>query len=133
MKTKIIISSILISFLTIALSCKKKEVEIIMQIIPQEVSANSENKLRIENLSKKDIFYNTNYSLEYFDKTKWEKIQLNNTAWETTGIICKANDTTITSINLYSLIVSYNCSKQGKYRLQKTLDGQNLYAEFELK
>ncbi|MDR1761930.1 MAG: hypothetical protein LBR55_05715 [Bacteroidales bacterium] len=98
-----------------------------MRIIPKEVSINSENKLRIENHTKSDVSYGTEFSLEYFNETQWTEILLNN-MWEDIGINLKAGEMKETPINLYS-----NDAKKGKYRIMKTIGNNRVYAEFEVK
>ena len=115
--------------------CGKVEINkreyISMCIIPNIVSENSVNKLRIENHTKKAMVYGNPY-MEYFNENKWMPIE-----WDI-NFTCiayslHAGESTEWEINLYSLAEKYNDAKKGKYRYIRSLNRYNLTAEFEVK
>jgi hypothetical protein len=125
--------------------CGKIEVSkkeyIAMCVVPMEVTANSTNYLRMENHTKKDLFYGNPFYLEYFNENNWEKIHLD-INWTDVGHFLFAGETTENKMAFYSWIEEYNNEKKGKYRVIKDVSlgnmGENTYgyklcAEFEIK
>ena len=123
----------------------KKEY-IAMCVIPQEVTANTVNNLRIENHTKKDMSFGTGFSLEYLNENNWIPIDLSITLNDGSILVSElillwvnAGETkeNVVRLNLYWLAKNYNNSQKGKYRIIKKVDidkkEYTLYAEFEIK
>ena len=119
-----------------------KDEFITMRVLPKDVFVNSSMKLIIENKAKGDLLFGQDFSLEYFDKENWERIQLD-INFEYIGYILKANETLERPF-----YVSENCfSKLGIYRIVKkftyssnflseenyAVNSFSLYVEFEIK
>jgi len=103
-------------------------------IVPNIVTANSTNKYRIENHSKRDLFYGVDFALEFFDNNNWIPIDLNDIHWEEIGISTKAGDTDEHSVGLYWFVEKFNSTKAGKYRIIKSMGkGLSIPAEFIVK
>ena len=105
---------------------------IIMRLLPESAPINSSMKLIIENHTKEDLIYGSEFSIEYFNKNNWKEIRLD-IMWTDIGIITFAGETSEEEINLYSLVKKHSKWKNGKYRIIKILYKQKLYAEFEIK
>jgi hypothetical protein len=115
-----------------------------MCIVPEVVTANSVNKLRIENYTKHKMENIDRISLEYYNNNYWELIYLKpvNSAYmylpagDFSEVVFVAYSDGV-SYNLYSLIKKYNDSKQGKYRIVNDVTSEEgkykLVAEFEVK
>ena len=143
---KHILTAIILFFSFLFTSCEKypdslcpcgkveisKKEYIAMCILPDIVSENSVNKLRIENHTKKDVTYGAHFYMEYFFEDKWSPI-----AWDfyftDIGYILYSYKSIEWEMNLYSLAEKYNDTKKGKYRIIKNVGKCNLVAEFELK
>ena len=123
----------------------KKEY-IAMCIIPEEVTANSKNYLRIENHTKNIMNYLADFSMEYFNENNWVPIDLGITLDGGTIFITETNINVVLAgeteeneirLSFYWLIENYNNSLKGRYRISKTVavDKKNygLVAEFEVK
>ena len=149
----------LLAICFIGTGCKKSNVKICdcgkveinkteyaaMCILPYEISINSENKLIMENHTKRFMSYGTPFSLEYFNENNWELIPLDDAVWETIELGLFAGETTERHTYLYSFVEKYNNGKKGKYRMIKSVSlhtehlnnddviSINLYAEFEIK
>jgi hypothetical protein len=116
----------------------KKEY-IAMCIIPNIVTENSVNVLRMENYTKINMGYGTVFSMKYFNDNSWENIEFD---FMFTAIAFGVNPKTSKEEgwNLYSL-TGYNNYKKGKYKIVKGVWLYNypdppeyyLSAEFELK
>jgi hypothetical protein len=113
---------------------------LLMQILPETVSANSSHVLKIENHTKKVMNYGHHFHLEYFDGNNWIDIKLD-IVWETILLGLKPRkviEEQMVSGYLYSLVEKYNNSKKGRYRIVKefivmwTNEGYHLCAEFEI-
>jgi hypothetical protein len=111
-----------------------------MCIIPDIVTENSVNVLRIENYTKISMGYGTSFSMEYFYDNKWKTIDFD-FYFTAIGYALHAGKVKEEVDNLYSLVEKYNDSKKGKYRIIKDVwlynypnpPGYNLIAEFEVK
>jgi len=87
-----------------------------MQFVPEKVSINSSNILRIENRTEGVINYFNPFFLEYFNNNRWERIYLSGN-WTGLGYALVAGETTEEQMNLYSLIEVLNDGKKGTYRI----------------
>jgi hypothetical protein len=126
--------------------CKCGKVEInkkeyvTMCIIPDIVSENSVNKLRIENHTKKNIIYENPFSIEYFNGNDWNSVEFD-FSFTLPLYTLKVGKAIEWNMSLYSLIEKYNDGKKGKYRYIKKVNlaiypdplSHYLYAEFEIK
>ena len=113
----------------------KKEY-VAMCVLPNVVTANSVNTLRMENYTKKKMVYGPTADLEYFDETNWIPIRslgIGGVVGTYIGLILFANEPREYTLNLYHLIQEYNDSKTGKYRIVRNIGDYDLYAEFEFK
>ena len=106
---------------------------------------NSSIELIIENYTKGELDYGPDFSLEYFNKENWTKIQLN-IAFSSILRFLPAGKTAKEKAYLFSSIEKYNNSKEGRYRLTKDfgfcsdslfesdiISGIKLSTEFEIK
>ena len=108
----------------------KKE-SIAMCIIPDIVTENSVNKLRIENYTKKSIS-DSYYHFEYFHENNWIIIETDYFFDDMARYIA-ANTVKEEDMNLFYFVEKYNDSKKGKYRISKELAMGRFFAEFEVK
>ena len=110
-----------------------------MHVFPEDVFVNSLIKIKIENHSKRNLFYSQNFSLDYFDKENWKQIQID-INFEDIGYVLKANE----KIEEQFYVSKKYFHRLGRYRIVKNLglhsnlsleidSGFNLYAEFEVK
>ena len=116
--------------------CGKMEVSkkgyISMCIIPEVVTENSVNMLRMENYTKEDLMYDSDFYMEYFHENQWIAMEWNFFFTDIGYILCAGNAKE-GAMNLHSLAEEYNDSKKGKYRILKEVGRYNLIAEFEIK
>ena len=102
-----------------------------MQVIREN---NAPPKLRIENHTKEDLRYGSEFSLEYFNENEWSNVPLDIYNWTLTRDVLFAGKTIEEQINLSSYVKGYNKTKRGKYRIIKHFDCSygtyNLCAEF---
>jgi hypothetical protein len=130
----------------LSISCANKheisEDEYIMvQIIPDTVSAKSANKWIMENHTSFDMIYGENFWMEYFDGDKWTSIEFD-FMFTCLGIILFSGNTVdlmlhYFQLNLFILAERYNDSKKGRYRIIRhvtliNLGNYNLCSEFEI-
>ena len=115
--------------------CGKVEINkkeyISMCIIPDIVSENSVNKLRMENHTKKDMMYDC-FRIAYFNDGNWEPIQ-DSTICDKMARYVNAGEALEHEVNLYSDIDRFDCPQKGKYRISRLIGKYYLYAEFEIK
>ena len=114
---------------------------LLVQIVPSAVSTNSTNKFVIVNNTKHELYWNTLYTLEYYEKNNWEKITIQGD-WIDFGYVLYpgeifSNDIITGGMTLYKLVGDFNGGKKGRYRLSGKLTipdvgKYDLYAEFEL-
>jgi hypothetical protein len=126
--------------------CGKIEVSkkeyISMCFIPDVVTENSVNKLRMENYTQKRMQFGSFFCLEYFNDNSWEHVDLYDLAFTdkyagVTSGTAEESDWTF----LYQFVEKYNNGKKGKYRIIKNIDlyekksmnVHSLIAEFEIK
>jgi hypothetical protein len=120
-------------------TCGKVEIDkkeyIALCILPDVVTHNSVNYLRIENHTKQNISYGTYFSIEYFNDNNWEHIPFpDNWAFEDILLYTLAGETTEGVTNLYSIVEECNEGKVGRYRFKKIVGKDTgLVAEFEVK
>ena len=120
-----------------------------MRMSPEDVFVNSSMKLIIENKTKGKLVYGAPFSLEYFDKENWTKIQFaEDFQFVALGYTLKANETQEGQFNIQEDYFS----KLGRYRIVKrftyfsnffaneednseepVIVDFTLYAEFEIK
>ena len=116
--------------------CSKIEISkkesIAMCIIPDIVTENSVNTLRIENHTKKDMGYGTIFYIEYFNENNWVQLEFD-FGFTLPYFSLHSGEAIEEVMNLYFLVEKYNESKKGKYRYIKELGNYYLYAEFEVK
>jgi len=124
-------------------ACGKIEINkkeyIAMCVVPEVVTSNSVNYLRMENFSKQIMLYGYSFFIEYFYENHWELIKTD-IIIELPLLYLEASTATEEEMNLYSFAEKYNSSKKGKYRIVKDVSlstGQynsyDLVAEFEFK
>jgi hypothetical protein len=88
-----------------------------MQVIPEKVSINTDNiRLIINNHTKEDIIYGTEFSLDYFDGQTWISVNLD-ILFENIGYILKPNESREQVLYLFPKY----CTERGKYRIKKHL------------
>ena len=114
---------------------------LLVQIVPSTVSISSTNKFVIVNNTQHELYWNTLYSLEYYDKNSWQQITIQGD-WIDFGYVLYpgeifSNDVITGGMNLYSLVREFNNGKKGNYRLLGKLTipdvgKYDLRAEFEL-
>jgi hypothetical protein len=114
----------------------KKEC-IMMCIVPDVVTANSVNKVRLENHTKTEMIYGSPFSIEYYNGNYWETLQFD-FGFTDIGYFLLASETKEWDTNFYLLAEKYNNSKKGKYRYikdfyLKNIDDYDLIVEFEIK
>jgi len=114
-----------------------------MQIFPDSGLIKSTAKLILENRTKGVLTYGTVFSLEYFDKDNWVKIQLG-MIFSDIQLGLSAGEKYEGQFNLL-LFEKYNKGKKGRYRFVKNFglyynfpleeihSSFNLYIEFEIK
>jgi hypothetical protein len=103
-----------------------------MCVVPDFVTANSVNKLVIENQTKSDFVYGTPFSIDYFSENHWIPIDLGDINWPFIGYISEAGTTSEKDINLF-WVIENNGSKKGKYRIAKEFGSYKISAEFVVK
>ena len=103
-----------------------------MCIIPQEVTENSVNILRIENYTKKDVSYGNAFNMEYFHEDQWTRVEWD-LLFEEIAYSLYAGHANERVIHLYTFVEWYNDSRAGKYRIIKKVGKYDLIAEFEVK
>jgi len=89
-------------------------------VVPNVVSENSENSIRLENRTEKTLKFWVLHSLEYFNGSYWEDIFGDNVSFP--GMVddlAPGEITEITISSLYSWIQEFNNGKKGKYRLAR--------------
>ena len=159
MKTKNLIAAVLLILSVGFASCKDEDViphnaecgifnfteaEFVSWcIVPNVVSRNSVNMMRIENHTQKTLSFGTSFSLEYFNKNEWIPIQLHGAMWEKILLGFLSGEVSERYTDLYSFVKKYNNAKKGKYRVVRQYDLNNfpndfldiftLYAEFIVK
>jgi hypothetical protein len=99
--------------------------------VPEEVTINSESYLRIENHTKNNMTYGTDFSMDYFFNNQWEPIDFDFYFTEI-GLGIQAGETAEDLMNLYALVEEYNNACEGKYRIIKNICNYYLTAEFNL-
>jgi len=114
---------------------------LLVQIVPSTVSSSSTNKFVIVNNTKHELYWNTIYSLEYYDKSNWQQIAIQGD-WIDIGYVLYpgeifSNDIITGGMSLLTLVRNYNNGKKGKYRLLGKLTipdvgKYDLTAEFEV-
>ena len=111
-----------------------------MCIIPEVVTENSVNMLRMENYTKEDLGYGGHFAMEYFNGDNWTQIEFDFMFTDMMFTLPKG-EATEGKMNLYSLAEEYNDSKKGRYRIIKNVNilvypdppSYNLIAAFEIK
>jgi hypothetical protein len=103
-----------------------------MCIIPEVVTENSVNMLRMENYTKKNLGYGTDFYMEYFHENQWIAMEWD-FMFSAIMYTLQAGESKEGVMNLHSLAEKYNDSKKGKYRILKEVGRYNLIAEFEIK
>jgi len=115
--------------------CRKTEISkkeyIAMCVVPQEVTANSVNYLRMENHTKKDMIYAC-FRIQYFKDGTWKPIQ-DSTICDAMARYVHAGEALVHEVNLYSYIDRFDCPQKGRYRISRSIGKNYLYAEFEIK
>jgi len=122
--------------------CGKMEITkrkyIALCVVPEEVTANSVNYLRIENHTREKIEYrhSSGWAIEYFDKDHWELV-VQFPFTEIGSINILAGETEKRIIDFFALAEEHNKGKKGRYRniQYATLDNTSytLISEFEVK
>ena len=110
----------------------KKE-SIAMCIIPDIVTENSVNKLRIENYTKKSLSYGYGYSIEYFSENNWVLVE-DDLLLPLVLLYIPAGEAIEDIASMFLYVEKYNEGKKGNYRITKKF-GKDYYlhAEFEVK
>jgi len=118
--------------------CGKVEIDkkeyIAMCVLPEEVTKNSINYLRMENHTKQNLSYGTPYTIEYFNNNNWERIPFpDNWGFEDILLHIPAGEIKEGITKLYSIVEECNEGITGKYRIIKEIENHSLVAEFEVK
>jgi hypothetical protein len=59
------------------------------------------------------------FSLDYYNGSKWEHVDLQSIMWTFIAYFLKPGTTVEKNMSLYNFVVEYNNSKKGKYRIIK--------------
>jgi len=114
---------------------------ILVQIVPSTVSSNTTNKFVIVNNTNHELYWNTIYTLEYYERNNWQSITIQGD-WIDIGYMLYpseffSNDIITGGMTLFSLVRDFNSGKKGQYRLLGKLTipdfgRYDLVAEFEI-
>ena len=92
-----------------------------IQIVPTVVSVNSKNKFIVVNHTRYELYWNTLFTLEYYQANRWIPVPIEgdwiNVGYELSPGEIFSNETIVANKTLFTLVNEFNKGLKGRYRI----------------
>ena len=94
-----------------------------MQLVPSTISEHSKNKFIVVNYTTYELYWNTVFSLDYFERDSWTPVPINGD-WINIGYVLYpgeifSGETITGQMTVYEIVNKFNKGKKGKYRMNR--------------